>query len=105
MLEPGAATLTAVPGLADASCLSLRLPDGRYLRHYDYRLRASRPDGSALFRADATFCPRDGATDGSIMLRSYNYPNHVVRHRNFALYIDRPDGSRGFYRDASFVLG
>ncbi|MDQ0365468.1 AbfB domain-containing protein [Catenuloplanes indicus] len=109
MLDPvgasGATAFTVVPGLADARCLSLRLPDGRYLRHYDFRLRASQPDGGALFRADATFCPQAGAVSGSVTLRSYNYPGHVVRHRDFALYIDRPDGSRDFARDASFVLG
>ncbi|MFI5845191.1 AbfB domain-containing protein [Catenuloplanes sp. NPDC051500] len=102
--ESRAVEFTVVPGLADAGCLSLRLPDGRYLRHYDFRLRASRDDGSALFRADATFCAQSG-TSGGIVLRSFNYPNHVVRHRDNALYIDRPDGSRGFNRDAAWVLG
>jgi DNA-directed RNA polymerase specialized sigma24 family protein len=102
--ESRAVEFTVVPGLADQGCLSLRLPDGRYLRHYDYRLRASREDGSALFRADATFCAQSGPS-GGIVLRSFNYPNHVVRHRDNALYIDRPDGTRSFNRDAAWVLG
>ncbi|WP_033340520.1 AbfB domain-containing protein [Catenuloplanes japonicus] len=99
-----ATEFTVVPGLAAADCLSLRLPDGRYLRHFNYRLRASGDDGSALFRADATFCPLDGGS-GTVVLRSFNYPNHVVRHRDYALYIDRPDGSRAFARDAAWLLG
>lgn len=95
---------TVVKGLADTSCFSLRAPSGKYLRHYDYRLRFDNPDGADLYRRDATFCPLDGVSAGIVRLRSANYPDHVIHSRGNALYIDKRDGSDAFERNSSFTL-
>lgn len=86
------ASFIVVAGLADASCFSFRTADGRYLRHYDFRLRFDELDDSTLFREDATFCPQAGADTGSVTLRSRNYPDRVIHHRQSELWIDPPDG-------------
>lgn len=95
---------TVVKGLADTSCFSFRAPSGKYLRHYDYRLRFDDPDGADLYRKDATFCPLDGVPAGIVRLRSANYPDHVIHSRGNELYIDKRDGSDAFDADSSFTL-
>ncbi|MEU4620632.1 AbfB domain-containing protein [Actinoplanes sp. NPDC023801] len=98
------ATLTVVAGLADDSCFSFRVADGRYLRHFDYRLRFDASDDSDLFRADATFCQEAGTDVGTVRLRSENYPEHLVHRRDDgSLYIDKPEGS-GFTAESSFMV-
>lgn len=92
-----------VSGLADSSCYSFRMQDGRYVRHQSFVLRAARNDGSRLFQQDATFCPRS-AYSGSVMLESVNYPGYFVRHRSFQLRLDRYDHSGYFFADATFKL-
>ena len=96
------ATFEVVAGLADAACFSFRLPDGRYLRHSSWRLRVFANDGSALFRGDATFCPRPGAVAGSMVLESSNYPGWFLRHRANELWVDQSDKSAAFLADSSF---
>ncbi|MFI5843989.1 AbfB domain-containing protein [Catenuloplanes sp. NPDC051500] len=91
-------------GLADPACFSFHTEDDRYLRHSGYRLRFDANDGSDLFTKDATFCPEDGAEDGTITLRSHNYPDHVVHHRNVELWIDESDGSEDFAAASSFIV-
>jgi hypothetical protein len=86
------ATLTVSAGLADDTCYSFRLEDGRYLRHFDYRLRFDTSDDSDLFRADATFCQEAGTDVGTVRLRSKNYPEYVLHRRDDdTLYIDKAD--------------
>jgi hypothetical protein len=98
------ATLTVVTGLGDDTCFSFRLEDGRYLRHYDYRLRFDTSDDSDLFRADATFCQEAGTDAGTVRLRSKNYPEYLLHRRDDdALYIDKPEGS-GFTAASSFMV-
>ncbi|MGW0839874.1 AbfB domain-containing protein [Streptomyces sp. NPDC002787] len=92
-----------VSGLANSSCYSFRMADGRYVRHQNFVLRAAGNDGSHLFKQDATFCPRSGYS-GSVMLESVNYPGHFVRHRNFQLRLERAEHSGYFYADATFNL-
>lgn len=88
------ARLTVSAGLADAGCFSFQLDDGRYLRHFDYRLRFDAADDSDLFRADATFCQEAGTDPGTVRLRSQNYPDHLVHRRSDeSLYIDRDAGT------------
>ncbi|WP_055713907.1 sigma-70 family RNA polymerase sigma factor [Streptomyces torulosus] len=100
-----AATFTFVPGLADPRCSSLRDATGRYLRHYAFRIRLDTDDGSAIFRKDATFCPRSGSTAGSVSLESYNYPGRYLRHRdNLQLWLDPSDGTAAYRASRSFVL-
>ncbi len=105
-LSSGQPTVFAVvEGLADKSCFSFRAPGGKYLRHYDYRLRFDDPDGGKdLFRKDATFCPLDGVPAGIVRLRSANYPDRVIHSRGTALYIDKRDGSEAFDAASSFTL-
>ncbi|MEU6344046.1 AbfB domain-containing protein [Streptomyces sp. NPDC046977] len=99
-----AATFVLVPGLADARCVSFATPDGDYLRHQDFRLRVGRPDGSALFREDATFCARPGAWRGTVSFASYNYPDRLLRHRDFRLRIDPYRHDDGYRADTSFRI-
>lgn len=96
--------LHVVPGLADDSCFTFRRDDGRYLRHFDYRLRFDATDDSDLFRDDATFCPQAGQPAGTVRLASKNYPDHVIHRRGTELYIDKPDGSSGFTADSTFTV-
>jgi alpha-L-arabinofuranosidase B-like protein len=95
---------TVVKGLADDSCFSFQAPSGKYLRHFDYRLRFDKTDDSDLYRQDATFCPLDDAPAGAVRLRSANYPDHVVHSRDDGLYIDKPDDSGDFEAESSFKL-
>lgn len=69
-------------GLASRSCVSFEAANlpGYYLRHVDFRVFLQRLDGSALFRADATFCPTTGFGGQHTALKSYNFPNHYLRH-------------------------
>lgn len=100
-----AATFTFVPGLADPHCYSLRDATGRYLRHYAFRLRLDTDDASALFRKDATFCPRSGSTAGSVSLESYNYPGRYLRHRdNLQLWLDPAQNTAAYRASRSFFL-
>ncbi|MEE1765640.1 MULTISPECIES: AbfB domain-containing protein [unclassified Streptomyces] len=92
-----------VSGLANSSCYSFRMADGRYVRHQNFVLRASGNDGSRLFQQDATFCPRSGYS-GSVLLESVNYPGYFVRHRSFQLRLERAEHSGYFYADATFSL-
>ncbi|WP_086825909.1 sigma-70 family RNA polymerase sigma factor [Streptomyces sp. NRRL B-24572] len=97
-------TFTVVGGLADTRCVTFRAADGRYLRHSYLRLRLSIDDGSALFREDATFCPRPGAVAGSVTLHAHNYPGSVLRHRDGGIWLDGSDGTRAFAGQASFIV-
>ncbi|MGW5420523.1 sigma-70 family RNA polymerase sigma factor [Streptomyces sp. NPDC003943] len=97
-------TFTVVGGLADTRCVTFRAADGRYLRHSYLRLRLSTDDGSALFREDATFCPRPGAVAGSVTLHAHNYPGSVLRHRDGGIWLDGSDGTRAFAGQASFIV-
>jgi RNA polymerase sigma factor (sigma-70 family) len=96
------ATFDAVAGLAGAGCVSFRAGDGRYLRHASWRLRVDGVDGTALFRADATFCVRPGTSPGTVSWESYNYPGWFLRHVGDVLWVDRSDGSAAFADDSSF---
>ncbi|MEU5345548.1 AbfB domain-containing protein [Streptomyces sp. NPDC020766] len=98
------ATFKVVPGIADSSCVSFSLGNNRYLRHYDFRLRADRHNGSELFKQDATFCPRASSFSGAVMLESYNYRGRFLRHRNFQVRLESPDHSQLYRADSAFRL-
>ncbi len=98
------ATFTVVPGLADPACVTFRAVDGRYLRHYELRMRLSTEVSTELFRKDATFCPIPGSATGSVALRAFNYPALLIRFRDGGLYIDPGDGSAGYLPESSFVI-
>ena len=80
-----------VPGLADAGGVSFESINrpGSYLRHSAYVARLDPNDGSATFRADATFYRTAGLADaGWTSLRSYNFPTRYLRHAGYVLRID-----------------
>lgn len=89
------ATWIVRPGLADGSCVSFESANasGRYLRHYDYRIRLDANDGSSLFGRDATFCPTAGNSGQGHSLRSSNYTTRYLRHYDHAVYIASNGGS------------
>lgn len=92
-------------GLGDPACISLesvRTP-GSWLRHYGYRLRLSPFAATALFAADATFCPEPGLAGSGIALRSKNFPARVLHHRDGQVWIDPQTGDAAFIASASFV--
>ncbi|ALV36440.1 AbfB domain-containing protein [Streptomyces sp. CdTB01] len=97
-------TFKLVKGLADSSCYSFATQDGGYLRHRSFLLRDERDDGSALFRQDATFCPRASAYSGAVMLESVNYPGRFLRHQNFQLKLDPFQNSSLYLADSAFRL-
>ncbi|RMB82002.1 AbfB domain-containing protein [Streptomyces shenzhenensis] len=99
-----AATFRLVDGLADRSCYSFATADGGYLRHRSFVLRAERDDGSALYRKDATFCPRPAARSGAVVLESVNYPGRFLRHQDFQLRLDPYQDSDLYRADSAFRL-
>ncbi|GIF03434.1 AbfB domain-containing protein [Actinoplanes siamensis] len=98
------AALTVVRGLADDSCFTFRDEDGKYLRHFDYRLRFDAEDDSELFRKDATFCAEDDQPAGSFRVRSINFPDYFLHRRGTDLYIDKPSGGDSFTAESTFTL-
>ena len=96
--------LTAISGLADDKCFTFQGSDGRYLRHFDYRLKFDLSDNSDLFRKDATFCPEAGLSAGTLRLHSSNYPDYWLHRRGTEVYIDRTDDSDEFTKDSSFMV-
>jgi hypothetical protein len=98
------ATFTAIAGLADPECFSFRSANGQYLRHASWRFRLDPDQGTPLFRGDATFCVKDGATPGTVILDSSNYPGWYVHRRAAELWVDQSDSSTAFRTEASFRL-
>jgi hypothetical protein len=98
------ATFTIVPGLANSAGYSFRAADGRYLRHFSFRVQLGTSDGTDTFNQDATFYAFPGSASGSVRLVSYNYPGRCIRHRNFQLWVDPyEDVNAVFPADSSFV--
>ncbi|WP_234426270.1 AbfB domain-containing protein, partial [Streptomyces kebangsaanensis] len=85
-------------------CHSFATADGGYLRHRGFLLRAEPDDGSALFRQDATFCPRVSAHAGAVMLESVNHPGRFLRHQNFQLRLDPYQSGDLYVADSAFRL-
>jgi hypothetical protein len=99
-----------VPGLADAAGVSFESVNypGRYLRHRDYVLYLAADDGTAVFKADATFHQVPGFADSSwSSFRSHNYPARYLRHHDYVLRIDPVDAasSAADKQDATFRVG
>lgn len=95
------AALIVTNGLADRSCFTFRTIDGRYLRHYAFRLKFVEADDSDLFHKDATFCAETDAN--AVRLRSYNYPERTIHHRASELWLDKADDSQSFIAESSFT--
>ena len=80
-----------MPGLADSAGVSFESVNfpGRYLRHFNYAIGLDANDGTATFRADATFYRTAGLGDSALVsFRSYNFPDRYLRHSNYVLRID-----------------
>ncbi|MDT0461462.1 alpha-L-arabinofuranosidase B [Streptomyces gibsoniae] len=94
-LDKNDATWIVRRGLADSSCVSFesRNYPGDFLRHQNFRLYRQPMNGSALFRADATFCPVTGKSGTGTSFASYNYPGKYLRHYDYGLYLASDGGS------------
>ena len=92
-------------GLASASCVSFesRNYPGDFLRHYNYQLYRQPMDGTAQFRADATFCATTGQNGSGTSFASYNYPTRYIRHYNNTVYIAGNGGSNAFDSTTSWA--
>lgn len=92
------ATYTIRAGLADATCYSFESVNfpGQYLRHAASRVRNSPNDGSALMRADATWCARTGLTGGGVSLESYNFRGSFLRHFNSEVWLSNGAGGAAY---------
>ncbi|WP_370941969.1 AbfB domain-containing protein [Amycolatopsis sp. cg5] len=92
-------TYTVRRGLADSSCYSFESVNfpGQFLRHSNSRVRNSPDDGSALMRADATFCARPGVGGTGVTLEAINFPGSFLRHSEAQVYL-ASGGGTGFDR-------
>lgn len=92
------ATYTIRAGLADAGCYSFESVNfpGQYLRHQNSRVRNSPDDGSALLRADATWCARVGLTGSGVSLESYNFRGKYLRHHNSEVWLSNGTGGDAY---------
>ncbi|MFK0168806.1 alpha-L-arabinofuranosidase B [Streptomyces sp. NPDC090306] len=97
-LDKGDASWIVRRGLAGSSCVSFesRNYPGDFLRHSNYQLYRQPMDGTALFRADATFCPTTGKSGTGTSFASYNFPTRFLRHYNNTLYIASNGGTNAF---------
>jgi hypothetical protein len=99
-------SFTVRPGLADPTCVSFQSVNfpTRYLHNQNYQLYLHVNDASALFAADATFCPVPGLTGQYTSFRSYNNPGRYLRIRNSQAYLDTFDGTDQMRKDATFAV-
>ncbi|WP_431729451.1 AbfB domain-containing protein [Verrucosispora sp. TAA-831] len=100
------ATYTIRTGLADGSCYSFESVNypGQYLRHADSRVRNSPDDGSALMRADATWCARTGLTGSGVSLESYNYRGSFLRHYDSQVWLSNGAGGAAYQSPALWAV-
>ncbi len=100
------ATFTVRAALDGTDCYSLESLDspGEYLRHRGSRLVQGRPDGSELFRLDATLCARVGLSGTGISLESGNLPGRYLRHRGAEVWLDPTRDDALFRQDASWTV-
>lgn len=92
-------------GLANSSCVSFesRNYPGDFLRHFNFQLLRQPMDGSAIFRADATFCPEAGKNGQGTSFRSLNFSTRYIRHFNNTVYIASNGGSNAFDSSTSWA--
>jgi hypothetical protein len=85
------ATFVVRSGLADKSCVSLEAVNfpGRFVRHQDFALFLHPRQPSALFAADATFCPQRVGSAGEFVLRAVNYPDRHLAVRDSSVRLSR----------------
>ncbi|GAB3848563.1 hypothetical protein GCM10029963_31620 [Micromonospora andamanensis] len=93
-------------GLARSGCVSFESVNfpGHYLRHSEFRVFLHRADGSALFRADATFCPVTGIGGRHTSLRSHNFPDRYLSYHRSAQMRISPIGDGAGPSTATFRI-
>jgi len=98
------ATFWLRPGLANAGCYSFesRNNPGHFLRHSGYRVRKDPNDNTALFRADATFCAREGLGGGGTSFESFNFPGRFIRHVAEEVWISANGGPNPWDNPTNF---
>lgn len=85
-----------VPGLASSSAVSFESVNfpGRFLRHRNNEIWLDANDGSAAFRAAATWHRRAGLANSSwTSYESFNLPAQYIRHSNFLMVLGMVTGS------------
>jgi hypothetical protein len=85
-----------VSGLADPSGVSFESVNfpGRFLRHRNNEIWLDPNDGSAGFRAAATWFRRAGLANSSwSSYESFNFPGQYMRHSNFLMILGTVSGS------------
>jgi hypothetical protein len=92
-------------GLANNSCVSFESRNfpGDFLRHFNFQLFRQPMDGTAVFRADATFCPQAGQSGQGTSFASLNFPTRFLRHFNNTVYIASNGGSNAFDSSTSWA--
>lgn len=90
-----------VAGLADSDGFSFCSTDGRYLRHYAFRIRLDANDGSDTFKQNASFHAVTGSQDESVRLMSHNFPTRCIRHCFYQLWADEYSTPNTFIQDDS----
>ncbi|MBL1104292.1 AbfB domain-containing protein [Streptomyces sp. 5-8] len=97
------ATWKVRPGLANRLCYSFesRNYPGEYLRHREFRVRREAGDDSALYKADATWCPVQG--NGGIRLSAAGFPGQYLRHINAELWLAQAGGTHSWDNPAGFT--
>ncbi|MFL6145022.1 MAG: alpha-L-arabinofuranosidase B [Labedaea sp.] len=85
-------------GLANNACVSFESRNfpGDFLRHSNFQLFRQPMDGTALFRADATFCPQAGRSGQGTSFASFNFPTRFLRHFNNTVFIAANGGPNAF---------
>jgi hypothetical protein len=95
---------TVAPGIADPACISLRAPDGRWVRHASFRIVVAKQDDRQLFRQDATFCAQRGPDPDTYRFTSPNYPNRFVRVQDGYFQLTPGQAGAGFAEETTFTL-
>lgn len=97
-VDKGDATWIVRRGLANNACVSFESRNfpGDFLRHQNFRLFRQPMDGTPLFRADATFCPRPANTGQGTSFAAFNFPTRFLRHFNNTLFIASNGGPNNF---------
>ncbi|MFI9008075.1 family 43 glycosylhydrolase [Actinosynnema sp. NPDC053489] len=95
--------VTGLSGSGTVSLESTNFP-GYYLRHRNYEFWVERADGTAAFRADASFFRRAGLADGSaVSFEAQNFPGRYLRHNGTTVNLTTtPDAVAR--ADATFIL-
>lgn len=95
---------TITPGLADPACFSLEWVGhpGVYVRHKDFQATVAPSDGSAAFRADATWCAKKNQTSSDITLEAKSLPGRFLRSYAGQLFAANTSGEHQFDTEEDF---